>query len=233
MELFSLGGKKHISTKPYTNRCLWSISFKAEASTYPQISVLKDQMCKYTLLACTPHCGASAGSWQPGMGLITWRNSAACGKSPVRGPGSQEHGWHGGQEMPCMVPVLLGITVAGAGHIRALTPVFVSWDILPETSLMPHSMLPSLIWHLHIANPCPAAEGWCVSTCPPGITGGISLGSRHLLLGCAVSHQLPALPFLVWAQADTVLLQHSSGAPHCLFWRPGTKFVRQTQHYCH
>lgn len=55
MELFSLGGKKHISIKPYRNSCLWSIEFKAEASTHPQTSVLKNQMCKYTQLACTPH----------------------------------------------------------------------------------------------------------------------------------------------------------------------------------
>lgn len=59
----------------------------------------------------------SSGSWQPGRGLITWRNAAACGKAPVGDPGSQEHGWHAGQEMPCMVPVLLGITGGRAGHI--------------------------------------------------------------------------------------------------------------------
>lgn len=114
----------------------------------------------------------------------------------------------------------------GLGTLVAVTPILVSGDIFPETSLMPPSILSSFIWDLHVADPRPAAKGWCVFTCSPGITGGISPGSRCLLLGCTVSHQLLALPFLVWAQADAGLLQHSSGASHCLFWRPGNKFVR-------
>lgn len=51
----------------------------------------------------------SGGSWQPGTALMAWRNAAACGKAAVGGtggPGSQGHGRHPHEEMPCVVPVL-------------------------------------------------------------------------------------------------------------------------------
>lgn len=165
------------------------------------------------------------GSWWPGMGLITWRNAAACGKAPVGGPRIQGHGCHPGQEMPCLVPVLLASPAGGVGHISRCHTNACLLKHLPRnvTDATQHPATS------HLGSTCrkPLSSSGCVSTCSPCITGGISPGSRHLLLGSAgVSHQLLALPFLVWAQADAVLLQHSSGAPHCLFWRSGTKFVR-------
>lgn len=185
MELFSLREKKHISIKPYRNRCLWNIKLKAEASTEdPQISVLKDQMCKYTLLACTPHCGESAvvlGSpgwaWSHGEMLLLvaellWEAQGVRSMAGILA-----------RRCPSWYLCSRASPEPGVSTSVAVTPMLVSWDIFPETSPMPHSTLSSLIWDLHVAKPCPAAEGWRVSTRYPGITGGISPGSGHLLLG--------------------------------------------------
>lgn len=73
------------------------------------------------------------------------------------GPGSQGYGWHPHREVPCVVPVVQGHGwQQGLSTSVSVTLILVSWDIFPETSLMPRSTLSSLISVIYVLqNPVP------------------------------------------------------------------------------
>lgn len=128
----------------------------AEASTLPQISVLKGRTCKYTLFTCTPHCGASGVALG---GLITWRKAAACGKAPVGAQGARSMAGILARRCPAGHLGHWASPVAGVGHSSSCHTNSCLLRHLPRNVTdAPHH---PAISHLGstVANPCPVAGG--------------------------------------------------------------------------